>query len=172
LILDGTVIFEIPIYSMPKDKFDTKWQQKIDKMIDEWVKFGWEREKAELEIERLYGAKAFWKYNQIVGYIAIEKSGRDIFFELLLSQSKKHRYDCPRLKNISYVPQVGQHFYVDKKWSNKEIADEIYWWLKREAKYQKERHRHLDLTLFETTYKHIDYKTLFAEMKEQNKWKS
>ena len=170
MILNGTVIFEIPIYSMPKDKFDAKWQQKRKLETDDLVLKGWEREKAERQIRELHGTKQLYKYNQIVGYIAVVKEWGGISFELWISANKQYRYDTPRQNNIRHSIQVGQHFRLDDKMNNAEIADKIYLWLKREAEDQKERHRHLDLMLFEATYKYIDYKTLFAEMKEQNKW--
>lgn len=162
-MINGTTIFDIPIYSMTENQFTQKWEQNLKAEIDKLVLHGHERSKAEQTLREILGTKLFYKYNQIVGYIAVVKEQNDISFELYLSENKHYRYNTTRQNNIRYSIQVGRHFYIRDNWGNKEIADEIYSWLTREAEYQKERGRYLDLTLFLTTYKHIDYMAIFAE---------
>lgn len=64
-----------------------------------------------------------WDYNHIVGYIRISTEGRDIFFDIFLSESKCERYRWrSKRKILLYDTSAnGTHFYVNDRMTNEDI---------------------------------------------------
>lgn len=79
------IIYEIPIYSMPEKEFKRRW----DRWKKEWYKkseqMGYSHERAEEVITNLISSqysRTVWKYNQIVGFVEIAITPRDVVFNV------------------------------------------------------------------------------------------
>lgn len=157
-------IFEIPIYPTSQEKFDKKWDTRNSKELNEWVNAGWVCEEAKKEIDRLAFPKTIWKYAQIIGYLTIDISENDIWFEVYAPLSKKGiRHD----RKTKVFPQAwamnGTHFHIDGTMSNEKIIAEIKEWV---TNIQDEHLSkwHLDLTTFLNSIDYMDFRRLIMDI--------
>ena len=94
--MNQKVLFEIPIYSMSKKKFDKLWEKVTNKQYDSFIEHGHSEESARELTESLCYPKRLWEYNQIVGYIKISVTAKDVFFDVFCSLDRRygdlHRY--------------------------------------------------------------------------------
>lgn len=78
---DEKIIYTIPIYSMPKKEFKRRW----DKWKNDWRERSQQMEHSEEETEEIINSimnmrypQNVWEYNQIVGFVEIAISRRDV----------------------------------------------------------------------------------------------
>ena len=121
---------------------------------------------AKNEIARLAFPKTIWKYAQIIGYLVVDITKSDIWFDIYAPLDNKGiRYD-----NIAKTfPQAwslnGMHFPLEKEMSTTEIIIEIKKWV---AQIQNEHISkwHLDLTTFLNSIDYIDFCRLITDLSQ------
>ena len=139
----GKLLFVVPVYSMPKDIFNDKWNKFFkDK--------GWDKE----QLRHIYFLPMQWKYNQIIAFIEIYKNVNDIDFVIFKSNHKRYRYTTNK-HQFSYY-----HFYIRKNDTNEDIKNEICKMLKSIKKQLKEKNLYLDLEAFNNQIKYMDIKNI------------
>lgn len=148
--MNDELLFVIPIYSMPEEEFDEKWDDLYEKRNY--------KNNDKFEYIREY-YKDQWKYNQIIAYVEVYKSNEEINFNICKSQQKIYRYDCSQ-HYFTYCHTVGQHFYVDKNMTHSEIVKEIKLWVDNFAREYSKR-TYVDYELFNKTNEFIDLHKIF-----------
>ncbi|WP_276951668.1 hypothetical protein [Enterocloster lavalensis] len=144
----GKLLFVVPVYSMPKDIFNDKWNKFFkDK--------GWDKE----QLRHIYFLPMQWKYNQIIAFIEIYKNVNDIDFVIFKSNHKRYRYTTNK-HQFSYYLTNGNHFYIRKNDTNEDIKNEICKMLKSIKKQLKEKNLYLDLEAFNNQIKYMDIKNI------------
>lgn len=157
-------IFEIPIYGISKEVFNEKWERHISKTVDTWVKMGWDREKALNEYESLLFPRTVWKYSQIIGYLTIDISASDIFFDIYAPMGEQYRYNTSRKLYIHCWSVIGQHFRIEDTMSNDDILKEIHWWI-AETRKDCLKKWYLDTSTFDNVSPFVDYRGIIENIK-------
>lgn len=124
LFPDEKVICEIPIYSMPEAEFNRKWEKQKKKWIDESIGMGNSESRAREIINKCYYPQYLWKYNQIVGFVEIAISPRDVSFNVQKTLDKRFFIISKTKHFIQDLRTGGMHFPICKM-SNEEILTEI-----------------------------------------------
>ena len=157
-------IFEIPIYSISQEKFYEKWDIRNEKKLSEWINAGWTYSEAKSEIARLAFPKTIWKYAQIIGYLVVDITKSDIWFDVYAPLNNNGiRYDT----TAKTFPQAwslnGTHFPLEKEMSNAEIIKEIKKWV---IQIQNDHISkwHLDLTTVLNSIDYIDFCRLVTDL--------
>lgn len=121
------IIFEIPIYSMPKKEFERRW----NKWKDDWYKrseqMGHSAEETEEVVNSIMVAqypRNVWKYNQIVGFVEIAINSRDISFNVQKTLDKRIQAVGKTKHYIQDMMTNGKHFLYHNM-TNEEIVTEI-----------------------------------------------
>lgn len=158
-------IFEIPIYSKTKEKFDKKWED----YIYSYVKKTTEDNKEDLKnsLNNLYCYNKIWKYNQIIGYIVISIKNSAIWFDEYATDDKKIHFNGGKKHYIHYLNLIGYHFYVDKNKADKEIKEEINKWLFSIEKNILFKSWYLDRSLFDNMIKYINIRNIIDDIKKE-----
>lgn len=89
-----------------------------------------------------------WKYNQIVGYITINISKHDIWFDLYSSLNKKFQFKSKTKQFIQDTNLLGWHFRVEDDDNNDFIKNEIIKLLNNLIKEKQFKNRYIDLSVF------------------------
>ena len=79
------IIYEVPIYSMPEKEFKRRWDNWKKKWYDRSEQLGYTPERTEETVRMIMETqypRNVWKYNQIVGFVEIAVSSRDISFNV------------------------------------------------------------------------------------------
>lgn len=145
-------IFEIPIYSMRKEVFDDRWNQKLlseSKYTPSLVP----------TIKSIYFPQYIWKYNQIIGYIIISVTKDSVWFDIHLSIKQKIRYDSSKKPLIYDTCSNGTHFYAHNL-ENKEIRAEIMKWLQSIENDFLKKTFFVDYSSFNNIINHVDIKSI------------
>ena len=121
-------LFEIPIYSMSREKFDAKWKAKCTELYNQLIEHGHTENSAQQGVSAVFYPYWIWEYNQIVGYIKISISATDVLFRLYCSMDKQYRFNSKEKHFIQDWGINGAHFYADGK-TDEEIKREIRFWL-------------------------------------------
>ena len=124
---DEKMIYEIPIYSMPQKEFERRWDKWKNGWYEQSIKMGHSVENAEKTVGMIMEGRYpenIWKYNQIVGFVEISMSTRDITFNVqktldtgIHAAGKKKHYIQDMMTN-------GFHFRF-RNMTNEEIIAEI-----------------------------------------------
>lgn len=145
--MDKKTIFEIPIYSMSKDKFEDKWKVKKETLYKAFIENGHAAESARCGVRNCFYPRWLWEYNQIVGYIKVSVTRYDVIFDLYCSMDRRYMIDSKSRHYIEDWSISGAHFYIGEK-SNLEIREEIRIWLRDiHHKYLHERF-YIDYSVF------------------------
>lgn len=121
------IIYEIPIYSMPKKEFKRRWDNWKKKWYEHSEQMGHSAEETEEVIMMIMEGqypRNVWKYNQIVGFIEIAIGPRDVSFNVQKTLDKRM---CATSKTKHYIQDImtgGMHFPIGKM-SNEELLSEI-----------------------------------------------
>lgn len=75
---------------MTKKEFDKRWKTEIDKLCCQYLSSGTELEQAKKGAESFFGEQNIWQYNQIIGYIQIDVSAQDVFFDIYCSSDNRY----------------------------------------------------------------------------------
>lgn len=155
------IIFELPIYSMSKEEFKRRWDNWEKKTYEESVLMENPAEKAKeivKEIIKTWYPQNVWKYNQIIGYVEIAISYRDIVFNISKTMDTRIHAVGKTKHYIQDIMVNGMHFSIDNM-TNAEIVIRIDEYLDSiEHKLTK------PLYLYRNTYdnvkNHIDFNEL------------
>lgn len=157
-------IFEIPIYSSSEKSFNRKWSERIQKAVNKWVNSGWQSEKAKSIIADLAFPRNIWKYSQIIGYLVIDISKTDVWFDIYAPLSNRGlRYD----RTAKFFPQrwdlCNTHFRIEDKMTNMQIAESMNVWINLIWKKYMPNWL-LDLSIFQNTINYIDFLRLISDL--------
>lgn len=127
LLPDAKMIYEIPIYSMPKKEFERRWDKWKRGWYEQSIQMGRSVEEAEkfinMLIERQHPQNV-WEYNQIVGFVEISISPRDISFNVQKTLDTGIHAIGKKKHYIENMMTNGMHFRY-KNMTNEEIIVEI-----------------------------------------------
>lgn len=156
-------VAEIPIYGTDEKPFEKRWAKHIGNVAQEMVKCGWKKEDAEKQHRESMHPRTIWKYAQIIGFLKIELSPSNVWFEAYAPLGERYCYNQTRKTFPQNWHMNGTHFYVDDNIGNDEIRAEIYEWI-REINVSHLRHRYLDLTVFDVVSTYIDFRKILDEL--------
>ncbi len=156
------ILFEIPIYSMPQNVFDNKWEKFKQREIEKYLKINSELGDYEYWLNKIYFTVSVWKYNQIVGYIQILIKNKDIIFELFMTEDKSIHYNAKSKHFIVYLPTIGLHFFTDDK-DDKEIKLEINKYLTMIKNEFINKNFFIDLTTYTNLIDNINIKKIIEK---------
>lgn len=160
--MEGKTLFEIPVYSMSREEFDGKWKAKRDALYKQFIQSGHSESSAQQGVSDCYYPRWLWKYNQIAGYIKISVTKCDVLFDLYCSMDKKYCLDSKTKHFIEDWSINGAHFYVGEK-SDKEIKEEIRFWLKEIEKDHLHRFRkkfYVDYSTFNNIFNFVNIREI------------
>ena len=126
--MKGKTIFEIPIYSISKDEFESRWKIKKETLYKGFIEHGNTAENARRGVSDCFYPRWLWKYNQIVGYIEISVTRCDVNFDLYCSMDRQYRIDSKSRHYIEDWSINGVHFRIEGK-TNLEIREDMRTWL-------------------------------------------
>lgn len=116
------IIYEIPIYSMPEKEFNQRWGKEKTSLIERSISMGKSAEKASEMIYNLYYPQYVWKYNQIVGFVEISISMKDVSLNI-------HRTLDKRMVAVSktkhFIQELTPIHFPIKKMNNEELLTKI-----------------------------------------------
>lgn len=124
---DEKMIYEIPIYSMPKKEFERRWDKWKRGWYEQSIQMGRSVEEAEKFINMLIEGRHpqnVWEYNQIVGFVEISISPRDISFNVQKTLDTGIHAIGKKKHYIENLMTNGMHFRY-KNMTNEEIVVEI-----------------------------------------------
>lgn len=172
------VIFEIPIYSMPKKEFNEKWIRRIQKEYSNGLLQFYENRPPMITIDghvpfKYHNyRKTCWKYSQVIGYIVVCFNGNEICAEALgefyaNDKRKAFKYNRSSLPYIRVTHNTYTRFNIsfDKKnmffRTNDELIEKVKSCVMEEAARIK-KPLFVDTEVFDRT---IDYIDLFGLLK-------
>ena len=156
------LLFEIPIYSMTKLNFDSKWKKFKQKMIDDYLNINNDLGDYKTQLNKIYLPFSIWRYNQIIGYIQISIENEDIVFDLYLTNDKNIHYNSKTKHFIKYLQTTGLHFYTGNKTDN-EIKDEIDNYLLMIKNDFLKKNNYIDITAYNNIVKSINIKKIIKQ---------
>lgn len=167
LFSNEKIIFEIPIYSMPKSVFDEKWAQWKSKWYEMMKQRG--RNQDEINetmslIMRDQDQRNIWKYNQIVGFVEVSITSRDIVFNECRTLDKKIRAITNKKRFIQDLHTIGKHFPIGNL-ENEELVSNIDEYI-TSIKNELPGKMCLDLETYEIVKHHIDFIGIHKELFE------
>lgn len=121
------VIYEVPIYSMSQKEFQHRWENWKKKCYIRSEEMGHTREETENIVKSIMQGqypRNVWKYNQIVGFVEIAVSSRDIAFYVHKTLDKRIRATGNTKHYIQDMWINGLHFPIHNM-TNEEIVIEI-----------------------------------------------
>jgi hypothetical protein len=150
--MEGTVIFEIPIYRMSEKNFGNYLHDAMQKERERYIGLFGESIIPNMDIllDSKFNGKTLWRYNQRIAYIMITMTNRDIFFYFhkpIRNGRANILSDTKIYVNDGFM--IGQHFRIESNWLNTDIAQELKEWLnaliRDEAKFLKGKYVDRDL---------------------------
>ena len=150
---------------MKEAEFDKRWSNRISKLADK----GADEQLVSL-LRRFYFPQTIWRYNQIVGYVAISISKFTIWIDWWLAlnkneQRKKFRFDS-RKRQFMFDVGTLHHFRVEKDNDNELIKEGIKKCLNSDEIYPNDiirKYYYIDMTTFENQIKHLDIRRAIDE---------
>ena len=151
-------LFDIPIYSMPIEKFNDKWDKYDNKMRN--TLFKGKEDIYNNNIEKFPDSIRKWKYNQIIGYIVISYHANTIWFDLYLTIAKKVHFKSHKKYPIRNIGINGCHFIINKNSKNNEIIQKISHYLRIIKDDFLNKDNYIDMESFDNVVKIIDFTAL------------
>jgi hypothetical protein len=152
------LVFEIPVYALSEKAYNRKLDLERKKHKQSLMISGRTEAEAE-EILRSYPLQMpTWKYNQIVGYIAILATKQDVLFELYCTNVQRIRTFSKVKHDIHNWHMIGTHFYAANM-TDSEIKSEVRKWLPMIEKDHLKRF-HVDYSVFDTVFNHISIRRI------------
>lgn len=155
------VLFEIPIYSMTEKEFNKRWEKKLQKDLERMKPS--DKEKAKKQLMQLYYPQYVWRFNQIIGYIKLSVTKRDVLFNIYLAKDQRFYAVSKRKKFIEDTRSHGLRFYVGDK-SDEEIKAEIYRQLKNIKNERIRRSFYIDYSVFNNIINYLNIKKIIDSM--------
>lgn len=159
------MIYEIPIYSMPEKEFRRRWDSWKKKWYARSEQLGYTLERTEETVRLIMESqypRNIWKYNQIVGFVEIAVSARDISFNIQKTRDLRIHAVGKTKHYIQDMRTNGMHFPIDSM-TNEELVTKIDEYLDA---IQKNLNK--PFCLYRDTYNvvkhHIDYRGIQKEM--------
>lgn len=156
-------LFEIPIYAMSKKEFNKRWDKQREKMYNNFISLGNTDEKAQIYISRFCFPYSIWEYNQIIGFIKISVSGREVCFNLYCSSDKIYHAHSKNKHFIQYEPTNSTHFYVSDLIDEK-IKQNIRKQLKSIEKDKLKKKFYVDYSTFDNIFEYVDIAQIMKSM--------
>ena len=151
-------LFDIPIYSMPIEKFNDKWNNYDNKMRN--TLFKGKEDIYNDNIEEFPDPIRKWKYNQIIGYIVISYHANTIWFDLYLTINNKAHFKTHQKYPIRNIGINGCHFMINKNSRNNEIIQKNFHYLKIIKEDFLNKDNYIDIESFDNIVKIIDFTAL------------
>lgn len=161
--MEEKILFEIPIYSMSKEEFIRRWQEKKKKFFQEFSNHGHNEDDTRWYWERLHSPRYIWKYNQIIGYIVISVTRQDVNFNIFCSTDKIYYADSKQKHFIINWTTNGTRIYARDK-SDEYIKNEVKIWLKSIEKEHLHSRRYVDYTVFNNIIDLINIKCIMESL--------
>ena len=150
-------LLEIPIYSMSKETFLKRWNNRYDKRVQDLMLSGHRTyETAKKDARVCTFPYNVWEYNQIIGYIVISISFNDVYFHQFRSLDSVYRFDSRVKHFIQHTERVNNHFPVLSHYTNEEIKENIRHWVYSLSKEIESDGHYLDISAFENILGYLD----------------
>ena len=156
-------LFEIPIYTMSEDVFKKRWNEKKEKLYNEFIAHGHSDESAKQGVGACFYPRWLWKYNQIIGYIRVSVTATDVIFDVFCSMDKKYYIDSKQKHFIEDWNCNGTHFYAIDK-SEATIKQEIRSWLKSIETEHLHGRFYVDYSTFNNIFGFISIKSIMETL--------
>jgi len=163
MLKNKIVLFEIPIYKLSENKYRDKWRTTLAKLATLYRNTEQERKKYISDMMSLKHPSNIWEYNQIIGYIKIYLWHSDMHFGLYLCNKKRFSFNSCKKDFIEDVTPSGSHFFIDSKFSNQNIIDNMNEELRLLIKYEIKKNWYVDLKIYNILCKEIDYIKIIKE---------
>lgn len=159
------IIYEIPIYSMPEKEFKKRWDKWKQDWYDRSEYMGHTPEQTEETVSMIMEStypRNIWKYNQIVGFVEIAISPRDISFNVQKTLDSRIQAVGKTKHYIQDMRTNGMHFPIGNM-SNEELVSQIEEYL---CAIQKNLPKWFCLYLdtFNTVKHHIDFRGIQKDL--------
>lgn len=160
------IIYEIPIYSMPEKEFKRRWDRWKKEWYERSEQMGRSPEQTEEIITMLMSRqypRTVWKYNQIVGFVEIAVTARDVVFNVQKTLDSKIHALGKTKHFIQDMRTNGMHFPINNM-TNEEIVAKVEGYLQAIQTDLQGRFC-LYLDTFNHVKHYIDYKGIQKENK-------
>lgn len=161
--MEKKTLFEIPIYAMSKKEFTKRWDKQRKKMYNDFISFGHTDESARQGISLCCFPRSVWEYNQIIGFIKISVSRRDVWFDIYRSLDKIYYADSKNKHFIRYTPTNDTHFYVSN-FIDEQIKQNIRKQLKSIEKDHLKKSFYVDYSTFDNIFEYVDIAQIMKSM--------
>lgn len=161
--MEKKTLFEIPIYSMSEKEFNKRWKKRKDFLYDMFINGGNTESDAKLFVSDSCFPKCVWKYNQIIGFIRISVSRRDVWFDIYRSLDKIYYANSKNKHFIRYTPTNDTHFYVSAL-IDEQIKQNIRKQLKSIEKYHLKKNFYVDYSTFNNIFEYVDIAQIMKSM--------
>ncbi len=161
--MERKILFEIPIYSMSEKEFNKRWKKRKDSLYEFFINGGSTEEHAKHVVSCSCFPKCVWKYNQIIGFIQISVSKKDVWFDIYRSLDKIYYADSKSKHFIQNIHANGTHFYVFGM-TNEDIKQNILKELKSIEKYHLEKKFYVDYSAFYNIFDYVDISQIMKAM--------
>lgn len=151
-------LFDIPIYSMSKEKFKDKWDNYDNKMRN--TLFKGKEDIYNNNVKKFPDSIRKWKYNQIIGYIVILYSDDTIWFDLYLTDVGKVHFKTHKKHPIVNMNINGYHFMIEKEHKKEEIIQKMYGYINLIQNEFLSKNNYIDTESFDNIVKIVDFSTL------------
>lgn len=155
------MLFEIPIYTMDKEKFENKWRKKEQRYFEMSSCETFEEYKKETRIS--FCPCNIWQYNQIIGYIIISVSKNDVWFGRYLADIDRIIFDSKQKRFMNNKPMNGMHFYTSGM-DNSKIISLTKEMLENVVKQFIDKKYYVDKTVFNNLIDNVDLKGIMQNM--------
>lgn len=121
------MIYEIPIYSMPKKEFKRRWDNWKNKWYGRSQQMGHSVEETEAVVNSIMDTqypRNVWEYNQIVGFVEIAIGPSDVSFNVQKTLDTRIQAVGKTKHYIQDMMTNGMHFPISNM-TNAEIVVEI-----------------------------------------------
>lgn len=161
--MEQKTLFEIPIYSMSEKEFNKRWKKRKDFLYNMFISGGNTEEDAKRFVSHSCFPQCVWKYNQIIGFIRISVSKRDIWFDIYRSLDNVYYAQSKSKHFIQNVHANGTHFYVSNL-SNEYIKQNILEWLRGIEREYLEKRFYVDYSVFHNLFDYVDIAQIMKSM--------
>lgn len=120
------IVYEIPIYSMPKNEFKRRWDNWKKKWYERSEQMGYTTEETEEVINSIMATqypRNIWKYNQIVGFVEIAVNQRDVSFNVQKTLDTRIRAVGKTKHYIQDMITNGMYFMIGNMTNDRIIAE-------------------------------------------------
>lgn len=120
------IVYEIPIYSMPKNEFKRRWDNWKKKWYERSEQMGYTTEETEEVINSIMATqypRNIWKYNQIVGFVEIAVNHRDVSFNVQKTLDTRIRAVGKTKHYIQDMITNGMYFMIGNMTNDRIIVE-------------------------------------------------